>query len=83
MPLQIDPIAVGVHLLLGLHRAEHAADRSPRSEVVEKIPWEHELLGHSRFLAQMGLGGVPREETLRSMELLTPEVFPKVREAVR
>ena len=48
-------------------------------EVVDKILWEHELLGHDRFLAQIGLGGLPFADTARSIELLATEVLPVVR----
>ena len=53
------------------------------SEVVEKILWEHELLGHTRFLAQVGLGGLGQADTLRSIELLATEVLPQVRASLR
>ncbi|WP_291049629.1 LLM class flavin-dependent oxidoreductase [Herbiconiux sp.] len=52
------------------------------AEIVDKILWEHELLGHSRFLAQVGLGGLGQAETLRSIELLATEVLPQVRAAL-
>ncbi|GAA4282791.1 LLM class flavin-dependent oxidoreductase [Brevibacterium daeguense] len=52
------------------------------AEIVEKILWEHEMFGHSRFLAQVGLGGLPQAETLRSIELLATEVLPQVRKAL-
>ena len=48
-------------------------------EVIDKILWEHELLGHDRFLAQIGLGGLPYTDTARSIELLATEVLPVVR----
>lgn len=48
-------------------------------EVIDKILWEHELLGHDRFLAQIGLGGLPFAETARSIELLATDVLPVVR----
>ncbi len=48
-------------------------------EVIDKILWEHQLLGHDRFLAQIGLGGLPFAETARSIELLAPEVLPVIR----
>jgi alkanesulfonate monooxygenase SsuD/methylene tetrahydromethanopterin reductase-like flavin-dependent oxidoreductase (luciferase family) len=51
-------------------------------EVVEKILWEHELLGHTRFLAQIGLGGLPFAQTARSIELLASEVLPAVTKAL-
>ena len=51
-------------------------------EVVDKILWEHELLGHRRFLAQIGLGGLPFAETARSIELLATDVLPVLRKAI-
>ncbi len=47
--------------------------------VIDKILWEHQLLGHDRFLAQIGLGGLPFADTARSIELLATEVLPVVR----
>ncbi|MFC9918413.1 LLM class flavin-dependent oxidoreductase [Agromyces binzhouensis] len=52
------------------------------SEIVDKILWEREILGHSRFLAQVGLGGLGQRETLKSIELLATEVLPEVRQAL-
>jgi probable LLM family oxidoreductase len=52
------------------------------AEIVDKILWEHEILGHTRFLAQVGLGGLAQPETLRSIELLATEVLPAVRSAI-
>ncbi|ALE05654.1 luciferase [Arthrobacter sp. ERGS1:01] len=53
------------------------------AEIVEKILWEHEILGHTRFLAQVGLGGLSQTQTLRSIELLATEVLPVVRAALK
>ncbi|WP_427017485.1 hypothetical protein ACQCSX_02340 [Pseudarthrobacter sp. P1] len=53
------------------------------AEIVDKILWEHEILGHTRFLAQVGLGGLSQAETLRSIELLATEVLPAVRAALK
>ncbi|MFF5792433.1 LLM class flavin-dependent oxidoreductase [Paeniglutamicibacter sp. NPDC012692] len=53
------------------------------AEIVEKILWEHEILGHTRFLAQVGLGGLSQAQTLRSIELLATEVLPAVRAALK
>lgn len=52
------------------------------AEIVDKILWEHEMLGHTRFLAQVGLGGLSQRDTLRSIELLATEVLPQVRAAL-
>ena len=51
-------------------------------EIIEKILWEHEILGHTRFLAQVGLGGLPFEQTAKSIELLATEVLPVVRREI-
>ena len=48
-------------------------------EIVDKVLWEREILGHDRFLAQVGLGGLPFAETARSIELLATEILPVVR----
>jgi len=45
----------------------------------DKILWEHEILGHGRFLAQIGLGGLALADTARSAELLATEVLPVIR----
>lgn len=50
-------------------------------EVIDKILWENEILGHDRFLAQIGLGGLPFAEAARLIELLAAEVLPVVRKA--
>jgi len=52
------------------------------AEIVDKILWEHDVLGHTRFLAQVGLGGLAQADTLRSIELLATEVLPAVRAAL-
>jgi alkanesulfonate monooxygenase SsuD/methylene tetrahydromethanopterin reductase-like flavin-dependent oxidoreductase (luciferase family) len=48
-------------------------------QIIDKILWEHELLGHDRFLAQIGLGGLPFTATARSIEILATDVLPTVR----
>src|SRR6188472_2572255 len=64
--------------------------RSPRGallvgspeQVAEKILFQHELFGHTRFLAQMSVGTMPHAQVLRSIELLGTEVAPLVRAEV-
>lgn len=53
------------------------------AQVVDKILWEHELFGHTRFLAQMSLGGLPHEKSLRAIELLGTRVAPEVKKALK
>ena len=48
-------------------------------QVIDKILYEHELFGHTRFLAQMSLGAMPHDKVLHSMELLGTKVAPEVK----
>jgi probable LLM family oxidoreductase len=51
-------------------------------EVIDKILYEHELFGHTRFLAQMSIGAMPHNKILHSMELFATKVIPEVRKAL-
>lgn len=51
-------------------------------QVIDKILYEHELFGHSRFLAQMSVGTMPHVRIMRSIELFGSVVAPAVRKAV-
>lgn len=67
-------------------RAEYEALRSPRGavaagspeQVAEKILFEHELFGNTRYLGQMSVGAVPHHDVMRSIELFGTEVAPLV-----
>lgn len=48
-------------------------------QVIDKILYEHELFGHTRFLAQMSLGAMPHDKILHSIELLGTKVAPAIR----
>ena len=52
------------------------------NEVAERILHLHELLGHSRQILQMDVGGMPHRDYLRSIELLGTRVLPQVRAAL-
>jgi len=70
-----------------LQRPDFEALRSPHgalvlgspAEVTEKILYEHELFGHDRFLAQIGIGALPHDRIMRAIELFGTEVAPAVR----
>jgi probable LLM family oxidoreductase len=47
-------------------------------QVIEKLLEIHDALGTSRYMAQIGLGGLPFAETARSIELLATEIMPAV-----
>ena len=69
-------------------RAQFDALCSPRGalivgspqEVVEKIRFQRELFGNTRFLAQMSVGPMPHTGVLRSIELFGTEVAPALRD---
>ena len=71
-------------------RERFEAERSPRGallvgnpqEVIDKILFEHELFGNTRFLMQMSVGTMPHVRIMRSIELLGTVVAPAVRKAV-
>jgi alkanesulfonate monooxygenase SsuD/methylene tetrahydromethanopterin reductase-like flavin-dependent oxidoreductase (luciferase family) len=48
-------------------------------EMAERILNLHKLLGHSRQIFQMDVGGMPHATFLRAIELLGTEVLPEVR----
>ena len=51
-------------------------------QVIEKILYENELFGHTRFLAQMSIGAMPHQQVLKSIELLGTKVAPEVRKHI-
>ena len=73
-----------------LVRQQFEAGRTPRGhlfvgdprQVADKILAQHELFGHTRFLAHMGMGGLAHDKVLRAIELLGTDVAPRVREEV-
>lgn len=48
-------------------------------QVVEKILAQHELFGHTRFMAQFDIGGIPFSKVATSIELFATKVMPVVR----
>jgi probable LLM family oxidoreductase len=71
-------------------RAQFDAERSRRGalligspqEVIDKILFEHELFGNTRFLIQLSVGTMPHDKLLRAIELFGTEVAPVVRREV-
>ncbi|RHW33395.1 LLM class flavin-dependent oxidoreductase [Lysinibacillus yapensis] len=51
-------------------------------QIVEKIHRQYELFGHTRFLAQVDIGGLPFEKVVKNIELLATEVVPAVRKII-
>jgi probable LLM family oxidoreductase len=52
-------------------------------EVIDKMLFEYELFGNTRFLAQMSLGAMPHDKILHAIELLGTKVAPEVRKYTR
>jgi probable LLM family oxidoreductase len=71
----------------GMNRQQFDASAGPQGallvgspqQVIDKILYEHELFGHTRFLAQMSIGALPHKEAMRSIELLGTIVAPGVK----
>ena len=51
-------------------------------QVAEKILFEHELFGNTRYIGQMSVGAVAQRDVMRSIELFGTEVAPVVRAEV-
>lgn len=51
-------------------------------QVTEKLLEIHQTLGNSRYMAQIGLGGLPFAETARSIELLATDIMPAVNRGI-
>jgi probable LLM family oxidoreductase len=66
----------------GLPLRGHLAVGSPE-QVIEKILYQREALGHRRYLMQMSVGTMPHAQTMRSIELFGTKVAPAVRDAAK
>jgi len=51
-------------------------------QVIDKVLYEHELFGHTRFLAQMSLGALPHDKMMHAIELLGTRVAPAIRKYI-
>ncbi|HXR85104.1 MAG TPA: LLM class flavin-dependent oxidoreductase [Hanamia sp.] len=51
-------------------------------EVIDKILYEHELFGFTRFLAQASVGNVPHQMVMKSIELFGTKVAPVVKKEI-
>ncbi len=73
-----------------LTRTQFDFSRSPKGslvvgspqEVIDKILYEYELFGNTRFLAQMSVGLMPHDKIMRSIELFGTVVAPAVRKEI-
>lgn len=51
-------------------------------QVIDKILYERELFGNTRFMAQASIGNVPHKLTMKSIELFGTKVAPVIRREV-
>jgi probable LLM family oxidoreductase len=73
-----------------LTRQQYEYARSPKAalmvgssqQVIDKILYEHELFGNTRFMAQASVGHVPHKLVMKSIELFGTKVVPEVRKAL-
>lgn len=73
-----------------LSRSQYEKARAPEGalmvgsvqQVIDKILYEQELFGNTRFLAQASVGTVPHKLVMRSIELFGSKVAPAVRKAL-
>jgi probable LLM family oxidoreductase len=71
-------------------RIHFESERSPRGamllgnpqQVIDKILFEHELFGMTRFMIQFSVGTLPHAVIMRSIELYGTKVAPAVRKAI-
>lgn len=73
-----------------LTRQQFDYSRSPKAslmvgsvqQVIDKILYEHELFGNTRFMAQASIGNVPHKLTMKSIELFGTKVAPVIRKEI-
>ncbi len=51
-------------------------------QVIDKILWEYELFGNTRFLLHISVGTLPHAKVMRAIELLGTVVAPAVKKAL-
>ncbi|QHL88352.1 LLM class flavin-dependent oxidoreductase [Nibribacter ruber] len=51
-------------------------------QVIDKILWEYELFGNTRFLLHISVGTMPHAQVMHAIELLGTVVAPAVRKAI-
>ncbi|WP_026462555.1 LLM class flavin-dependent oxidoreductase [Adhaeribacter aquaticus] len=73
-----------------MNRAQYEMMRGPEGsllvgspqQVTEKILWEYELFGLTRYLLHISVGTLPHAQVMRAIELLGTVVAPAVRKAI-
>lgn len=74
-----------------LSKPQYEGLRSPKGalmvgspqQVIDKILYEHELFGNTRFMAQASVGNIPHNLIMKSIELFGSVVVPAVKKALK
>ncbi|ALI98808.1 LLM class flavin-dependent oxidoreductase [Rufibacter tibetensis] len=74
----------------GMSREQYDFMRGPEGsllvgspqQVIDKILWEHELFGNTRFLLHISVGTMPHAQVMHAIELLGMVVAPAVKKAI-
>lgn len=48
-------------------------------EIIEKILYQHEQLGHQRYIAEIDFGGIPFDKVMKTIEIIGTEILPAVK----
>lgn len=75
----------------GMGRDHYDLMRSPQGsllvgspqQVADKILYEYELFGNTRFLLHISVGTLPHQQVLKAIELLGTKVAPAVKKAIK
>lgn len=48
-------------------------------QIIEKMIYQYEELGHQRYLAQIDFGGMPFEKVMKNIEIIGTKILPEVK----
>lgn len=50
-----------------------------KSQIIEKLLYQHELFGMDRFMAQIDFGGVPFDKLMKNIDIIGNDILPVIR----
>ena len=66
-----------------IHQIIEALMVGSPQQIIEKILYQHELYGHQRFMAQIDFGGVPFENVMKNIELISNDIIPAIKAFIK
>lgn len=54
-----------------------------KNQIIEKLLFQHELYGMSRFMAQIDFGGVPFDKIMKNIEIIGNDILPEIKKYTR